>query len=261
MVIGGILRTHELVLVVHSKASTRPTRHQTIAAAMRNILRQVQFGLMASAALLVVMAFQRLQLYSVPVLVGHIVHPGGHSDDYPYDESASGRQELVGHGHPQGKHRIFSTNVIEIGLFKFVVPFRWSTSMTDDVGEEAVKRTGRRDKWLGQKKMRRKKTEHSEDARRGRARESRGTIGHSDADGTGDRTSIEQTASEGLERPHVRPSEKAIPRETEHDEEGKNSTISTLVVAKLNTTSFNSTLVDSRDGNITALPGRRLLRT
>jgi len=53
--------------------------------------------------------------------------------------------ELVGHGHAHGQHRIFSTNVIEVGLFKFVVPFRWASSGAGEEdaaeqGEIAVKR-------------------------------------------------------------------------------------------------------------------------
>ena len=113
---------------------------------LRAILRHVQFGLIASATLLVVLAFQRLQLYSVPVLVGHIVHPSGHAGGAgvdSFDASSPGgdgsSRELVGHGHAHGRHRIFSTNVIEVGLFKFIVPFRWSTSDVDAaVEEEAI---------------------------------------------------------------------------------------------------------------------------
>ena len=98
---------------------------------IRAILRNVQCGLIISASLLVVLAFQRLSLYSVPVLVGNIVHPG----QPPSGDS----KELVGHGHAHGQHRIFSTNVIEVGLFKFVVPFRWASAGDEDVEEEAVR--------------------------------------------------------------------------------------------------------------------------
>lgn len=98
---------------------------------IRAILRNVQVGLIISASLLVVLAFQRLSLYSVPVLVGNIVHPG----QPPSGDS----KELVGHGHAHGQHRIFSTNVIEVGLFKVVVPFRWSSAGEEDIEEEAVK--------------------------------------------------------------------------------------------------------------------------
>ena len=96
---------------------------------IRAILRNVQVGLIISASLLVVLAFQRLSLYSVPVLVGNIVHPG----QPPSGDS----KELVGHGHAHGQHRIFSTNVIEVGLFKFVVPFRWRRE--EDIEEEAAR--------------------------------------------------------------------------------------------------------------------------
>ena len=99
---------------------------------IRAILRNVQVGLIISASLLVVLAFQRLSLYSVPVLVGNIVHPG-------QPPSGDSGKELVGHGHAHGQHRIFSTNVIEIGLFKFVVPFRWASAGEEDVEEEAVR--------------------------------------------------------------------------------------------------------------------------
>ena len=98
---------------------------------IRAILRNVQVGLIISASFLVVLAFQRLSLYSVPVLVGNIVHPG----QPPSGDS----KELVGHGHAHGQHRIFSTNVIEVGLFKIVVPFRWSSAGEEDIEEEAVR--------------------------------------------------------------------------------------------------------------------------
>ena len=114
---------------------------------IRVILRNVQAGLIVSATLLVILAFQRLSLYSVPVLVGNIVHPGATHPSGPSGDSADGtaasRKELVGHGHAHGQHRIFSTNVIEVGLFKFVVPFRWSSAdRPEDVDVEAVKEVG-----------------------------------------------------------------------------------------------------------------------
>ena len=111
---------------------------------IRVILRNVQAGLIVSATLLVILAFQRLSLYSVPVLVGNIVHPGAtHPSGDSADGTAASRKELVGHGHAHGQHRIFSTNVIEVGLFKFVVPFRWSSAdRQDDVDLEAVKEDG-----------------------------------------------------------------------------------------------------------------------
>jgi len=111
---------------------------------LRVILRNVQAGLIFAATLLVILAFQRLSLYSVPVLVGNIVHPGApHPSGDSADGTAASRKELVGHGHAHGQHRIFSTNVIEVGLFKFVVPFRWSSAdQQDDVDLEAVKEVG-----------------------------------------------------------------------------------------------------------------------
>mmetsp|Transcript_20084 Transcript_20084/g.47452 ORF Transcript_20084/g.47452 Transcript_20084/m.47452 type:complete len:239 (+) Transcript_20084:207-923(+) len=111
---------------------------------LRVILRNVQAGLIFAATLLVILAFQRLSLYSVPVLVGNIVHPGAtHPSGDSADGTAASRKELVGHGHAHGQHRIFSTNVIEVGLFKFVVPFRWSSAnQPDDVDLEAVKEVG-----------------------------------------------------------------------------------------------------------------------
>ena len=111
---------------------------------LRVILRNVQAGLIFAATLLVILAFQRLSLYSVPVLVGNIVHPGAtHPSGDSADGTAASRKELVGHGHAHGQHRIFSTNVIEVGLFKFVVPFRWSSAdRPDDVDLEAMKEDG-----------------------------------------------------------------------------------------------------------------------
>ena len=111
---------------------------------LRVILRNVQAGLIFAATLLVILAFQRLSLYSVPVLVGNIVHPGApHPSGDSADGTAASRKELVGHYHAHGQHRIFSTNVIEVGLFKFVVPFRWSSAdQQDDVDLEAVKEVG-----------------------------------------------------------------------------------------------------------------------
>ena len=111
---------------------------------IRVILRNVQTGLIVAATLLVILAFQRLSLYSVPVLVGNIVHPGAtHPSGDSADGTAASRKELVGHGHAHGQHRIFSTNVIEVGLFKFVVPFRWSSAdQQEDVDLKAVKVVG-----------------------------------------------------------------------------------------------------------------------
>lgn len=82
---------------------------------LRTILRNVQYTLLLSASLLVLLAFQRLQndeLFSI----GQFQHNDPHLD----------RHDITRTG---GWHsKIFSTNVIEIGLFRFVVPFRWENS-------------------------------------------------------------------------------------------------------------------------------------
>mmetsp|Transcript_53777 Transcript_53777/g.160965 ORF Transcript_53777/g.160965 Transcript_53777/m.160965 type:complete len:536 (-) Transcript_53777:199-1806(-) len=79
---------------------------------LRAILRNVQFTLLLSASLLVLLAFQRLQNDDL-FMISQFQHTAPHLD----------RHDIIGVG--RGHSKIFSTNVIQIGLFRFVVPFRW----------------------------------------------------------------------------------------------------------------------------------------
>lgn len=192
---------------------------------IRAILRNVQVGLIISASLLVVFAFQRLSLYSVPVLVGNIVHPG----QPPSGDS----KELVGHGHAHGQHRIFSTNVIEIGLFKIVVPFRWSSAGEEDIEEEAVR--GERGN-----KISRKNTGQSGNAVRRSKNERRNRPRNSEQIPDVEDNDMSHTLR--ASRPRLQPGQ---PRnESEADDP--------LLLLHL-----NETLIQS---NVTALPARRLLK-
>lgn len=205
---------------------------------IRAILRNVQVGLIISASLLVVLAFQRLSLYSVPVLVGNIVHPG----QPPSGDS----KELVGHGHAHGQHRIFSTNVIEVGLFKFVVPFRWSSAGEEDTEEEAVRwgstiekrKNGRSKKAYqsgnNENNLRRPRNER---ARRNKPRNTMKSSEYVDDD---------KSHMLGASPPRLKP---AANNETRNER---------AIDDPLFLLPLNETFLDS---NVTALPARRLLET
>ena len=227
---------------------------------IRAILRNVQVGLIISASLLVVLAFQRLSLYSVPVLVGNIVHPG----QPPSGDS----KELVGHGHAHGQHRIFSTNVIEVGWFKFVVPFRWSSAGEEDIEEEAVRGESIIEK--RRNRMPRKKTgqggnavrrSRNERARRNRPRD---PVKSSD-DVEGDKSHMLGAAPPRLKKNL----QLDIPKQgrtdsKKQDEEEKESKLQHEQARNeskgddpLFLLHLNETLIKS---NVTALPARRLLK-
>ena len=235
---------------------------------IRAILRNVQCGLIISASLLVVLAFQRLSLYSVPVLVGNIVHPG-----QPPSDSAG--KELVGHGHAHGQHRIFSTNVIEIGLFKFVVPFRWASAGEEDVEEEAV----RGDSAVGRiRNGRSKNTENTgqsantfrrprnERARRNRPRNSRQSE-ESSEDVEDDKSHMLGASPPRLKqkmKPSISKQTRTDKREQKEKEIEKESKVlqgqvrnASEVDESLVLLQLNETLLES---NVTALPARRLLK-
>jgi len=266
---------------------------------LRAILRHVQFGLIASATLLVVLAFQRLQLYSVPVLVGHIVHPSGpaggggggagiDSFDATNPGGDGGSRELVGHGHAHGRHRIFSTNVIEVGLFKFIVPFRWSTSDVDDVEEEAItlkrlqqykgrdgprpskKQQGEQEARKIRGGRRRKSTKHSDDERAERNVD--GFAGRRNRPRIPPRSPPDDTAviapglgqnSASVIPPQLRStignggSKEELPVEAGNRPGDK----AVSVMKPDDSPSYNATVTDRDGANITALPARRLTRS
>ena len=228
---------------------------------IRAILRNVQIGLIISASLLVVLAFQRLSLYSVPVLVGNIVHPG----QPPSGDS----KELVGHGHAHGQHRIFSTNVIEIGLFKFVVPFRWSSAGEEDVEEEAVKGESVIEK--RRNKMSRKTGQSGNTIRRSRNERVGGNTSSEPVQTPGDvLVEGEKTQMLGASLPRLQQKRKqSIPPQdrTDSSTRNDNENESKLQLGQERNKSevddsllllhLNETLIQS---NVTALPGRRLLK-
>mmetsp|Transcript_19571 Transcript_19571/g.56330 ORF Transcript_19571/g.56330 Transcript_19571/m.56330 type:complete len:255 (-) Transcript_19571:404-1168(-) len=233
---------------------------------IRVILRNVQVGLIIAATLLVILAFQRLSLYSVPVLVGNIVHPGQPSGDSADGAAASrSHKELVGHGHAHGQHRIFSTNVIEVGLFKFVVPFRWATT-EEDVEEEAVRAAGESviEKEAEDRNSQKKKAEQNG----GPKRPWNGRVGRN-------RPRHEQPPDKGTDKSHLLGA--APPRvKSKHDNRkragNREDAINEDIALSLNQTNaskaidpllllpLNETLVKI-ESNVTALPVRRLLQT
>ena len=217
---------------------------------IRVILRNVQAGLIVSAILLVILAFQRLSLYSVPVLVGSIVHPGA---THPSGDSAEGgdiaasRKELVGHGHAHGQHRIFSTNVIEVGLFKFVVPFRWSSAdQQDELDLEAVKGFGSSEKEHNSGSIRRR----SRGGRAGRNRPRNTNPADIDA-GT---SHLLGAAPPRIKSKH---SNRKVSGEEEIALSANQTNASDGHIDPLLLLPINETLIEV-ESNVTALPARRL---